>query len=56
MVCWLAYLDPGSASLILQALLGGFAGIMVFGRYLWQRLSSRSKATIDKKRQDDEQK
>ena len=30
-----AYLDPGSGSLILQALVGGFSGMVVLGRYLW---------------------
>lgn len=32
-----AYLDPGSGSLILQALVGGFSGIVVLGRYLWNQ-------------------
>ncbi|HET6426650.1 MAG TPA: hypothetical protein VFG20_23360 [Planctomycetaceae bacterium] len=31
----LAYFDPGSASLLMQALVGGGAGLVVFGRYLW---------------------
>lgn len=31
-----AYLDPGSGSLLLQALVGGSAGAIVFARYLWQ--------------------
>ena len=31
----LAYLDPGSGSLLLQALIGGGAGLAVFGKYLW---------------------
>lgn len=30
-----AYFDPGSGSLILQALVGGFSGFVVLGRYLW---------------------
>ena len=30
-----SYLDPGSGSLILQMLVGGFSGIVVLGRYLW---------------------
>lgn len=32
-----AYLDPGSGSLLLQALVGGGAGIAVFFRHLWRR-------------------
>jgi hypothetical protein len=31
----LAYFDPSAGSLLLQALVGGFGGIAVFGRYLW---------------------
>jgi hypothetical protein len=34
----LAYLDPGSGSLILQALIGGFSGIVVLLRYLWMKI------------------
>jgi len=30
-----AYFDPGSGSLVLQALVGGVAGCMVMVRYLW---------------------
>lgn len=33
----LAYLDPGNGSLILQALVGGFSGFVVLGRYLWNQ-------------------
>jgi len=32
----LAYFDPGSGSMLLQLLVGGTAGIFVFGRFLWQ--------------------
>ncbi len=35
----LAYFDPGSASLLMQALVGGSAGLIVFGRYLWMSLT-----------------
>jgi hypothetical protein len=31
----LAYLDPGAGSLLLQALVGGSAGLFVFARYVW---------------------
>jgi hypothetical protein len=32
----LAYLDPGAGSLVLQALVGGGAGLFVFLRQLWK--------------------
>jgi hypothetical protein len=31
----LAYFDPSAGSLLLQALVGGFGGLIVLGRYLW---------------------
>ena len=31
-----AYLDPGAGSLLLQALVGGFAGLLVVGRHLFR--------------------
>lgn len=34
----LAYFDPSAGSLLLQALAGGFAGILVVGRFLWKQL------------------
>jgi hypothetical protein len=33
----LAYLDPGSGSLLLQALVGGVAGAAVFAKMYWRR-------------------
>ena len=33
-----AYLDPGTGSIILQLLLGGFAGALVVGKLYWQRV------------------
>lgn len=30
-----AYFDPGSGSLVLQAVVGGTAGLLVFAKYLW---------------------
>ena len=33
-----AYLDPGSGSLIVQALAGGAAAVAVVGRLYWRRL------------------
>lgn len=37
----LAYFDPGAGSLVLQSLVGGVAGFLVFGQYIWTRLSER---------------
>lgn len=31
----LAYFDPGSGSLLVQALVGGAAGLFVFAKYVW---------------------
>jgi hypothetical protein len=36
----LAYFDPGAGSLLIQALLGGTAGLIVFGKYLWDSASA----------------
>ncbi len=38
-----AYLDPGSGSMLLQALLGGIAGVAVLVRMTWRRLVTRWK-------------
>ena len=35
-----AYLDPGSGSMLLQILLGGFAAVGVLGKLFWHRLTS----------------
>ena len=35
----LAYLDPGSGSMILQALAGGVAAIAVVGKMYWRRIT-----------------
>ncbi len=35
-----AYLDPGSGSMMLQALLGGVAAVGVIARLYWHRLKS----------------
>jgi hypothetical protein len=40
----LAYFDPGPGSLLVQALVGGTAGILVFGKYLWNSASARFRA------------
>jgi hypothetical protein len=35
----LAYFDPGSGSLLVQVLVGGIAGLIVFGKYLWNSVT-----------------
>jgi hypothetical protein len=32
-----AYLDPGTGSMILQAILGGVAGVIIAGKLYWGR-------------------
>ena len=34
--CVIAYLDPGAGSMLLQAIVGGTAGMLVFVRHLWR--------------------
>jgi hypothetical protein len=34
----LAYLDPGSGSMILQAVVGGVAAAAVMAKFYWRRL------------------
>jgi hypothetical protein len=36
----LAYFDPGSGSLLVQALVGGAAGLFVFAKYVWDWASN----------------
>ena len=38
LVALLAYIDPGAGSMILQALAGGVAGLLVMGRLYWGRV------------------
>ena len=40
-----AYLDPGSGSMLLQILLGGFAAIGVIGKLYWHRLTALFRRT-----------
>ena len=35
-----AYLDPGSGSMLLQVLLGGFAAVGVIAKLYWNRMAS----------------
>ena len=50
-VFFLAYIDPGSGSMLLQMLLGGIAGVAVAVRMYWHRLraffGTRSNNTPD---------
>ena len=34
-----AYLDANTGSLILQILVGGFAGLALFGKLMWHRIA-----------------
>ena len=36
-----AYLDAGTGSMILQALMGGMAGVLVISRVAWRSLRAR---------------
>ena len=40
-----AYLDPGSGSMLLQILLGGFAAVGVIGKLYWHRLTGLFRRT-----------
>ncbi len=40
----LAYFDPGSGSLVLQAIVGGSAGMLVFCRYMLSNFAWRFRA------------
>ena len=41
------YLDPGSGSVILQAIVGGFAAIAVTGKLWWRRVTGIFKRNRD---------
>jgi hypothetical protein len=40
----IAYFDPGAGSLLVQALVGGAAGLLVFAKYLWESAPSLLRA------------
>jgi hypothetical protein len=40
-----AYLDPGTGSMILQAIVGGSAGLYVFARHVWRSFRYRETKT-----------
>lgn len=43
----LAYLDPGTGSMIIQILIGFLAGLALFFKNFWLRLFRRKKASHD---------
>ncbi len=43
----LAYLDAGTGSILLQALMGGFAGVMVLSKLAWQSFVGRHARTVN---------
>lgn len=43
-LCGLSYLDPGAGSLLIQALLGGAAGLLVAFRHFWQTIKAGQQA------------
>lgn len=42
-----AYLDPGTGSLILQTIVGGFSGLLILARYLLGNRTKRPPAQRD---------
>ncbi len=40
-----AYLDPGTGSMLLQAIVGGSAGFYVFVRHVWRSFRDREVKT-----------
>ena len=40
-----AYLDPGTGSMLLQAIVGGSAGVYVFVRHVWSSFRHREVKT-----------
>ncbi len=43
----LAYLDPGTGSMVLQIIVGGVAAIGVAGRYYWQKVTGKSPKKVE---------
>lgn len=39
------YLDPGTGSMLLQAIVGGSAGLLVFVRHMWRSFRASRPAT-----------
>ena len=51
-----AYLDPGTGSIILQMLLGGFAGLAIVGKLYWSRMKVLVSRALGKPAGDDGEK
>jgi hypothetical protein len=51
----LAYVDPGAGSMMLQALLGGVAGLAVIGRLGWHRVKQMLRGWNPDKDSDSEE-
>ncbi|GDX94330.1 hypothetical protein LBMAG46_43400 [Planctomycetia bacterium] len=43
-LCSLSYLDPGAGSLLIQALVGGAAGLLVAVRHIWRTFRAGQRA------------
>lgn len=43
----LAYLDAGSGSMLVQAVIGGLAGLVVFIKYRWNSIRERLRRGSD---------
>jgi hypothetical protein len=48
-----AYLDPGSGSMLIQLLLGGFAGLAVIIKLFWRRILDLFRAGGGRERSGD---
>lgn len=46
------YIDPGSGSLILQIIIGGFVASLMFFKSIWYRIISFFKGNKDNKAND----
>jgi len=42
-----AYFDPSAGSLLLQAIVGGFGGIVIVGRFIWSQLRRSQPKQVD---------
>jgi hypothetical protein len=43
-----AYIDPGAGSMLLQILIGGFAGVFVVGRLFWKSIVASFQNAVTK--------
>lgn len=49
----LAYLDPGTGSILIQGLIGGFAATIAFGSIYWQKVKAFFSKDISNKDNSD---